>query len=80
MRYQLQHKSLSEDGGYERIKKAIEKLGLSYKEQIAAYGGGNEHHLTGRHETVVVNTVLWGIANRGASIRTGRDTMKAGKG
>ena len=52
-------KSMREDGGYEIIKKAIEKLGLRHKEHIAAYGEGNERRLTGRHETADINTFLW---------------------
>lgn len=47
------------DGGYEIIKKAIEKLGLRHKEHISAYGEGNERRLTGRHETADINTFLW---------------------
>ncbi|RZR95059.1 hypothetical protein BHM03_00023859 [Ensete ventricosum] len=47
------------DGGYEVIKKAIEKLGKRHKEHIAAYGEGNERRLTGRHETADINTFLW---------------------
>ncbi|XP_076892727.1 glutamine synthetase-like [Bidens hawaiensis] len=73
-------KSMREEGGFEVIKKAIEKLGLRHKEHIAAYGEGNERRLTGRHETADINTFLWGVANRGASIRVGRDTEKEGKG
>ncbi|KAL8161191.1 hypothetical protein V2J09_012680 [Rumex salicifolius] len=73
-------KSMREDGGYEIIKAAIEKLGLKHKEHIAAYGEGNERRLTGRHETASIETFLWGVANRGASIRVGRDTEKNGKG
>ncbi|GJX47127.1 hypothetical protein Tco_0272317 [Tanacetum coccineum] len=52
-------KSMREEGGYEIIKKAIEKLGLRHKEYIAAYGEGNEHRLTGRHETADINTFKW---------------------
>ncbi|KAG6383444.1 hypothetical protein SASPL_156804 [Salvia splendens] len=73
-------KSMREEGGYEVIKKAIEKLGLRHKEHIAAYGEGNERRLTGKHETADINTFKWGVANRGASIRVGRDTEKDGKG
>ncbi|CAK9158628.1 unnamed protein product [Ilex paraguariensis] len=73
-------KSMRSDGGYEVIKKAIGKLEKKHKEHIAAYGEGNERRLTGRHETADINTFLWGVANRGASIRVGRDTEKAGKG
>ncbi|XP_071705592.1 glutamine synthetase-like isoform X1 [Rutidosis leptorrhynchoides] len=73
-------KSMREDGGYEVIKKAIEKLGKKHREHIAAYGDGNERRLTGRHETADINNFLWGVANRGASIRVGRETEKDGKG
>ncbi|KAL5129217.1 Glutamine synthetase cytosolic isozyme 2 [Glycine soja] len=73
-------KSMRNDGGYEVIKKAIAKLEKRHKEHIAAYGEGNERRLTGRHETADMNTFVWGVANRGASIRVGRDTEKAGKG
>jgi len=50
---------MREDGGYEIIKKAIEKLGLRHKEHIAAYGEGNERRLTGKHETADINTFSW---------------------
>ncbi|XP_035816951.1 glutamine synthetase root isozyme 2 isoform X1 [Zea mays] len=73
-------KSMRSDGGYEVIKKAIGKLGLRHREHIAAYGDGNERRLTGRHETADINTFVWGVANRGASVRVGRDTEKEGKG
>lgn len=68
------------DGGLEVIKKAIGKLQLKHKEHIAAYGEGNERRLTGKHETADINTFSWGVANRGASVRIGRDTEKEGKG
>jgi glutamine synthetase len=38
---------MRDEGGYEVIKKAIEKLGLEHKEYIAAYSEGNEHHFNG---------------------------------
>lgn len=52
-------KSMREKGGYQVIKKAIEKLGLRHKEHIAAYGEGNERRLTGRHETADIDTFVW---------------------
>ncbi|EPS58243.1 glutamine synthetase [Genlisea aurea] len=73
-------KSMRKEGGFEEIKKAIGKLGRRHKEHIAAYGEGNERRLTGRHETADINTFKWGVANRGASIRVGRDTEREGKG
>jgi hypothetical protein len=51
--------SMRNEGGYEVIKKAIEKLQLKHKEHIAAYGEGNERRLTGRHETADINTFSW---------------------
>ncbi|KAJ9182025.1 hypothetical protein P3X46_006061 [Hevea brasiliensis] len=73
-------KSMREDGGYEVIKKAILNLSLRHKDHISAYGEGNERRLTGKHETANINTFSWGVANRGCSIRVGRDTEKKGKG
>ncbi|GJU58181.1 glutamine synthetase cytosolic isozyme 1-1 [Tanacetum coccineum] len=52
-------KSMREEGGYEIIKEAIEKLGLRHKEHIATYGEGNERRLIGRHETADINTFKW---------------------
>jgi hypothetical protein len=52
-------KSMRSEGGYEVIKKAIEKLGMRHREHIAAYGDGNERRLTGRHETADINTFIW---------------------
>ncbi len=69
-----------QEGGYATILSAIEKLGKKHKEHIAAYGEGNERRLTGRHETANMNTFLYGVANRGASIRIPRDAEKEGKG
>ncbi|KAI3783722.1 hypothetical protein L1987_42808 [Smallanthus sonchifolius] len=73
-------KSMRADGGYEEIKKAIEKLGKRHKEHIVAYGEGNERRLTGKHETANMSNFKWGVADRGASVRVGRETEKAKKG
>ncbi|XP_051117132.1 glutamine synthetase cytosolic isozyme 1-1-like [Andrographis paniculata] len=73
-------KSMRKEGGYEVIKKAIEKLGQRHKEHIVAYGEGNERRLTGKNETADINSFNWAVANRGVSIRVGRDTEKEGKG
>lgn len=56
-------------GGYEVIKKAIEKPGLRHIGQIAASVEGNGQRLADRHETSDINTFKWGVANRGASTR-----------
>lgn len=52
-------KSMRAEGGYEKIKAAIEKLGLRHKEHIAAYGEGNEKRLTGKHETASMDKFSW---------------------
>ncbi|CAM9284033.1 unnamed protein product, partial [Hapterophycus canaliculatus] len=41
---------------------------------------GNERRLTGRHETASMDKFSYGVANRGASIRIGRDVEKEQKG
>lgn len=73
-------KEMREDGGIDAIKKAIYKLGAKHEEHIAVYGTGNELRLTGKHETASINDFCFGVANRGASIRIGRDTEAEGKG
>jgi glutamine synthetase len=73
-------KAMRQDGGYEVIKAALEKLGKKHIEHIKAYGEGNERRLTGRHETASIDQFSWGVANRGASCRVGRDTAAEGKG
>jgi len=79
-------KSMREPGGYEVIKKAMERLGAPGKqeEHIAAYdpSGGldNQRRLTGAHETASYKQFSWGVANRGCSIRIPRMTEKEGCG
>ena len=73
-------KSMRAPGGYEKIKEACEALGKRHLEHVAVYGEGNERRLTGKHETADINTFSWGVANRGASIRVGRETEKNGCG
>lgn len=68
------------EGGFQAIKKTCEEMGNNVAEHIQVYGKGNEKRLTGQHETCSINEFKWGIADRGASIRVGRDTFKAGRG
>jgi len=73
-------KSMREPGGLDTIKKAIYKLGAKHEEHIAVYGTGNELRLTGLHETASIENFSFGVANRGASVRIGRDTEAEGCG
>jgi hypothetical protein len=73
-------KSMREEGGLEIIKQAIYKLGAKHAEHIEIYGEGNELRLTGKFETASMDSFSYGIANRGASVRIGRDTLDEGMG
>jgi glutamine synthetase len=73
-------KKMRETGGLEHIKKAIYKLGAKHMEHIAVYGEDNDKRLTGKYETANINQFSYGVANRGASVRIGRDTESEGKG
>eukprot|EP00741_Cyanophora_paradoxa_P020961 tig00021319_g20236.t1 len=68
------------EGGWEIIKQALEKLEKKHMEHIAVYGRGNERRLTGKHETAPITQFSWGVANRGCSIRIPRSTEAEGKG
>lgn len=79
-------KEMREEGGYEKIKQAMERLGAPGKqeEHIKAYdisgGEDNKRRLTGKHETASIAAFSWGVANRGCSVRIPRMTEKENKG
>ena len=73
-------KKMRDAGGLEHIKKAIYKLGARHAEHIAVYGEDNEKRLSGKFETANINQFSYGVANRGASVRIGRETESEGKG
>ena len=66
--------------GIEFIDEAIEKLSHKHMEHMNAYGTGNEERMTGEHETASYDKFSDGVANRGASIRRGNQTVENGKG
>jgi len=66
--------------GLEYIDEAIEKLSHKHMEHMEVYGSGNEERMTGAHETASYDKFTHGVANRGASIRRGNQTVKDGKG
>ena len=47
---------------------------------MKVYGSENEERMTGEYETADFNKFSDGIANRGASVRRGHDTIKNKKG
>jgi len=66
--------------GLEYINEAIDKLANHHDEHMKIYGTGNEERMTGEHETASYDNFTDGIANRGASVRRGYDTIKNEKG
>jgi glutamine synthetase len=66
--------------GLEYIDEAIEKLREKHMEHMKVYGEGNEERMSGKFETADYNTFTDGIADRGASIRRGLQTVKNKKG
>lgn len=80
MHTNISTKKMRETGGLQDIKEAIYKLGAKHKEHIAVYGKDNELRLTGKFETASIDQFSYGVANRGASVRIGRDTEAAGCG
>ena len=73
-------KKMREKGGLAEIKEAIYKLGEKHAQHIAAYGEGNELRLTGKFETASMDEFSYGVANRGCSVRIGRETEADGCG
>ena len=59
-------KAMREEGGYDVIIKAVEKMGKRHFEHIECYGAGNERRLTGLHETASMDKFSYGVADRGS--------------
>ena len=71
---------MREEGGYDKIIEACEKLSKNPQEHIDAYGQDNDQRLTGLHETCDIDTFRWGVSDRGASIRVPWQVHRDGKG
>lgn len=69
-----------EKTGLEYIDEAIDKLSKNHQEHMKVYGSGNEERMTGKHETASYTVFTDGVANRGASVRRGNETIKNKKG
>ena len=66
--------------GLQYIDEAIEKLSRKHGEHMAVYGTGNKERMTGKNETASYDKFTDDVANRGASIRRGNQTIKDKKG
>ena len=73
-------KSMRETDGLDVIYQAMDKLAERHDEHMAVYGNFNDERLTGAHETSPYNKFNWGVANRGASVRVGNETVQNKKG
>ena len=71
---------MREEGGYEHIINACEKLKARAEKHINNYGTSNDKRLTGRHETAAMNDFSYGVSDRGASIRIPQGVFEKKKG
>lgn len=62
--------------GLEHIDEAITRLSHKHAEHMEVYGEDNRLRMTGECETASYDVFTDGVANRGASIRRGNDTIK----
>ena len=62
------------EGGWQHIMEAINRLANRHREHIEVYGDDNHERLTGLHETSSMDTFSYGVADRGCSIRIPRST------
>lgn len=72
--------SMEDDHGISMIKTACELLKFRHSEHIKVYGAYNGLRLTGKHETCSIHEFRYGELDRGASVRIGLGTVRAGKG
>ena len=73
-------KPMREEGGYQVILDAIEKLSHHHLLHMENYGDDNDLRMTGAHETASYDKFSYGVANRGCSIRIPRSTEADNKG
>lgn len=62
-------KEMREEGGFDIILDAMDKLKKNHKKHIEVYGLDNEKRLTGKHETSGINDFSYGYSTRDTSIR-----------
>ena len=66
----------SDKTGLEYINDAIDKLSKKHNEHMVVYGTDNHLRMTGKYETSAYHVFSDGVADRGASIRRGNETVK----
>jgi len=73
-------KAMREDGGFEEILRAVDRLAQKHFEHIALYGVGNEDRLTGKDDAPSIETFTFGVATRAAAVRVPRECERRKKG
>ena len=73
-------KAMREDGGYEVILQAMEKLKNNCEKAVECYGNQNKERLSGRCETASWDNFSYSVGGRDVSVRIGYETAKNGKG
>jgi glutamine synthetase len=73
-------KAMRDEGGYENVLIAIEKLSKCHKGHIAVYGVGNEERLTGMDDAPSIEVFTFGVATRAGSVRIPRDVERNHRG
>jgi len=73
-------KKMREEGGYQAIIDAVEKLSSKHAEHMTVYGDYNDERMTGSHETSGFDKFSYGVAHRGCSVRIPRGVEMAQKG
>lgn len=71
---------MREEGGYNIILEAIDRLSKRHTYHMDNYGSDNKLRMTGHHETASYDTFSYGVANRGCSVRIPRTTEKNHRG
>lgn len=71
---------MRQDGGYDVIKSAVERLREKHSEHLAAYGEDNHLRLTGKNETSDPNEFTVSVGGRGTSVRIPTAVEAEGKG
>ncbi|CAH4037155.1 unnamed protein product [Pieris brassicae] len=83
MHHNFSTKRMRSDGGYAFIEECIKRLEKNHMKHMKNYQHDeqtNRMRLSGKFETAPFDKFSWGIANRKASIRLGRNIKEKGKG
>ncbi|XP_045491737.1 glutamine synthetase 1, mitochondrial-like [Colias croceus] len=83
MHHNFSTKRMRSDGGYQFIEECIKRLEKNHMKHMKNYQHdeqSNRMRLSGKFETAPFDKFSWGIANRKASIRLGRNIKEKGKG